>query len=149
MYGRIGIKSQSIAGDKERRPVMPLYELFCLAKPRIANADLASLMKQAGRIVLNSGGVLTDVKSFGSQKLAYVIKRPGERHAESKMWQITFASKPDCVKELEDTMRLDERVIRWAVLKRRKFDTLPTSYRVARAAEARSPTLFQQPPSGA
>lgn len=61
---------------------MPLYEVFCLAKSRLLNAEIADLMKRTSRLVLSRGGVLTDVKSFGAQPLAYEIKRPGERHTE-------------------------------------------------------------------
>lgn len=44
--------------------------------------DVGTLMKQTGRLVLSRGGVVTDVKSFGKQELAYTIRRPGERHNE-------------------------------------------------------------------
>lgn len=59
---------------------MPLYELFCLARPRLGNAQLAEIIKLAGRTVLDKGGVITDVKSYGEQELAYEIRKPGERH---------------------------------------------------------------------
>lgn len=58
------------------------------------------------------------------------------------MWQLTFAAVPDTVKEMEDALRLDERVIRWVVLKRKKNEPLPSSYRIARAAESSEPDLF-------
>lgn len=61
---------------------MPLYELFCLAKPRLGKAVLGDIIKLAGRTVLDKGGVITDVKSFGEQKLAYEIRRPGEKYEE-------------------------------------------------------------------
>ena len=61
---------------------MPLYELFCLAKPRLNKAALGDIIKLAGRKVLDKGGVITDVKSFGEQRLAYEIRRPGEKYEE-------------------------------------------------------------------
>ena len=61
---------------------MPLYELFCLAKPRLSKAVLGDIIKLAGRTVLDKGGVITDVKSFGERKLAYEIRRPGEKYDE-------------------------------------------------------------------
>lgn len=60
---------------------MPLYELFCLARPQLAKAQMADIIKLAGRTVLDKGGVITDIKSFGDQSLAYEIQRPGERHS--------------------------------------------------------------------
>ncbi|WPT10673.1 37S ribosomal protein MRP17 [Picochlorum sp. SENEW3] len=115
---------------------MPLYELFCLAKSRLTPVELKRLMAGAGKVILDKGGIITDVKSFGEQRLAYVIRRPGERYATASMWQMTFASGSDVVSEVEHGLRLDEGVIRWAVLKRRKDgEALPTSYKIARLAE--------------
>jgi small subunit ribosomal protein S6 len=79
---------------------MPLYELFCLAKPRLGKAVLSDIIKLAGRTVLDKGGVITDVKSFGEQKLAYEIRRPGEKYEEVsarcpfKIFQFPCACKP-------------------------------------------------------
>jgi hypothetical protein len=61
---------------------MPLYELFCLAKPRLAKQQLADIIKLVGKSVIDKGGVITDIKSFGEQPLAYEIRRPGEKYAE-------------------------------------------------------------------
>ena len=61
---------------------MPLYELFCLAKPALTKPQLASMMTNIGKMVFSSGGVVTDVRSFGAQGLAYEIRRPGERYNE-------------------------------------------------------------------
>jgi ribosomal protein S6 len=52
------------------------------------------------------------------------------------MWQLTFASNPKVLAEIDHSLRIDERVLRWAVLKRRHLSSLPNPYRVARAAEA-------------
>lgn len=57
---------------------MPLYELFCLAKPQLKRLYLTEMISLAGRAVLQHGGVITDIKSFGEQKLAYDIRKPGE-----------------------------------------------------------------------
>ena len=51
------------------------------------------------------------------------------------MWQLTFASDPKVLSEIDHSLRIDDRVLRWSVLKRRKLAPLPNPYRVARAAE--------------
>lgn len=61
---------------------MPLYELFCMVRPGLETGVVANIMRTAGRTVLSSGGVLTDVKSFGEQPTAYPIRRPGEKYEE-------------------------------------------------------------------
>ena len=52
------------------------------------------------------------------------------------MWQLTFASSPKVLTEIDHALRIDERVLRWAVLKRRHLSPLPNPFRVARAADA-------------
>ena len=94
-------------------------------------------MKNTGRIVLQQNGVITDVKSFGEKKLAYCIRRPGERHSTAFLWQMTFASGPETAKEIERGLGLDEGVVRWKVLKRLQKERLPSSYRVAQLAKER------------
>lgn len=60
------------------------------------------------------------------------------------MWQLTFAANPKVLSEIDHSLRIDERVLRWAVLKRRHLAPLPNPYRVARAAEAATEAMPQQ-----
>lgn len=61
---------------------MPLYEMFCLARPQLRQAEKAELFKKAAEVVFSGGGVLTDIKNFGERPLAYKVAGPaaGERH---------------------------------------------------------------------
>ncbi|KAL6771723.1 MRPS6 [Auxenochlorella protothecoides x Auxenochlorella symbiontica] len=113
---------------------MPLYELFCLAKPGLGKPHLASMISSIGKKVLASGGVLTDVKSHGEQALAYDIRRPGERYSQAHIWQVTFASTPEVLKDIDHSLRVDETVLRWIVQKREYLDRLPNTHRVAKMA---------------
>lgn len=59
---------------------MPLYELFCLARPQLPKQQLADIMRKAGVAVFGKGGVITDIKSFGEQPLAYDIRKPSGKY---------------------------------------------------------------------
>ena len=61
---------------------MPLYELFCMARPALTRLERSSIMRSAASTVLEKGGVLTDIKSYGDCELAYEIRRPGLRMSE-------------------------------------------------------------------
>ena len=61
---------------------MPLYELFCMARPALARPDAVQLMRSVAAAVLNKDGILTDIKSFGDHPLAHTIRRPGQRYEE-------------------------------------------------------------------
>lgn len=60
------------------------------------------------------------------------------------MWQINFAANPATLPELDHTLRVDERMLRWLVLKRQPYRRLPTPYRVARIAEDVAVPLAKQ-----
>ena len=59
---------------------MPVYELFCLARPALATKALAAIIQKAGRTVFSSSGVLTDVRSFGDREVAYPIHKAGSKY---------------------------------------------------------------------
>jgi len=70
---------------------MPLYELFCLAKPQLKKVQLAEMISLAGRAVLEKGGVITDIKSFGEQRLAYGIRKPGAVYEKASLIFIRYS----------------------------------------------------------
>ena len=72
---------------------MPLYDLVLQVKARVPKREVFELLKRTSLKILDANGVLMDVKSFGHQTLAYVYKKPNERHHEVQMSQMTFASK--------------------------------------------------------
>lgn len=51
-----------------------MYELFCLARPKLADPILHSIIKKAAVQVLGKGGVLLNVSSYGDTDLAYTIR---------------------------------------------------------------------------
>jgi ribosomal protein S6 len=62
---------------------MPVYELFCLARPALAPAARADLLKAAGAAVAAAGGFLLDYKAFGDRRLAYPVSGvAGDKHEE-------------------------------------------------------------------
>ena len=61
---------------------MPLYDLVVLVKAAVPRPQLADIMRRAGLQILDKGGVMTDIKSFGTRTLAYEFRKPGEKHYE-------------------------------------------------------------------
>ena len=61
---------------------MPVYELFCLARPQLAREKLAGLIKTACTTVFANNGVLTDVLSYDCRELAYPIRKAGSKYDE-------------------------------------------------------------------
>jgi ribosomal protein S6 len=59
---------------------MPAYELFCLARPTMARANLAKMMQRVGTIVFERGGLVTNISSYDEQPLAYRVKKSNEKY---------------------------------------------------------------------
>lgn len=58
---------------------MPLYELFCLARPSLNEVVLKNVIKKAALQVLDKKGVLLEVISYGDAELAYPIRIPNDQ----------------------------------------------------------------------
>lgn len=62
--------------------VMPLYELFCLARPSLAKAELSELLKRSCSTVLSGNGVITKIDSNGVIPLCHTIKKTHGHYSE-------------------------------------------------------------------
>lgn len=61
---------------------MPLYDVMAIVKGAMPQQQVAMILKKAANAVLDNGGVLTDVRSFGVNRLAYTIRKYGEKFDE-------------------------------------------------------------------
>ena len=57
--------------------------------------------------------------------------------AQAAMWQMTFVAAPETIQELQNGLKLDEQVLRYAVLKQPQRPSLPSTYAVAKQAMQR------------
>ncbi len=51
------------------------------------------------------------------------------------MWQLDFAAAPPMLGELEHLLKVDDRVVRYVILRRAPFKPLPNTYKVANQAK--------------
>lgn len=97
---------------------MPLYELLCLTRPELARPEITKIIQRIGTSVLSSGGIITDIKSYGNQLLAYDIRVPYKKFDEAYIWQMNMMVKTDMVTELVNDMRINDKILRWTFVKR-------------------------------
>ena len=143
---------------------MPVYELFCLARPQLAKEKLAGLIKTACTSVFSNNGVLTEVLSYDCRELAYPIRKAGSKYDEvcafscgsdscclyaltmaasdlrcagtqAMMWQMQFLVKPEALPEINRNLQINEDVLRWIVTKKRQHPPNPNTHSVAKAAQ--------------
>lgn len=51
------------------------------------------------------------------------------------MWQLDFSAAPPALKDLEHLLKVDDRVVRYVILRKSIFKPLPTTYSVAKRAK--------------
>ena len=61
---------------------MVLYEAMILVSAKAPRTACADVLRRLGTRVMDTGGVVTDVASYGARTLAYEFRRPGEKHFE-------------------------------------------------------------------
>lgn len=59
---------------------MPLYHLVCILKAAVPRRGVAEVLRRAAVTVHDAGGVVTDIKSYGTRTLAYDIRLANETH---------------------------------------------------------------------
>ncbi|TFL04328.1 hypothetical protein BDV98DRAFT_562059 [Pterulicium gracile] len=100
---------------------MTFYKMVCIAVHYPQFTHVKELVRQASVQVMQSGGVVRDIQSWGTLVLPQRMKRLGGKdqpyHAIGDYWTLSFAASPQNLKGLNNIMRRDPRVLRWTVLK--------------------------------
>uniref|UniRef100_A0A7S3R7V7 30S ribosomal protein S6, chloroplastic n=1 Tax=Dunaliella tertiolecta TaxID=3047 RepID=A0A7S3R7V7_DUNTE len=99
---------------------MPLYELLCLAKPALGRPEQVRMLQRVAEKVMDHGGVLTRLTSYGEQHLAYDIRKPFQRYDKALVWQANFVVAPNVLRELNHELSVNKDVLRWVSIRRSK-----------------------------
>ncbi len=114
---------------------MNFYECVLLLKPTLSDEESASVVGKFEKIVGDRNGTVHATQRLGKKKLAYELKK--ERKAEYVILYIELPNASDEL-ELERNARLDERVLKSMILKRKKLLVPPTEGHAEHAAGAES-----------
>lgn len=96
---------------------MPLYNITAIARAGSPQAEVHGLLSKLSKIVLDRGGVVAGINNWGVQDLAYRMKARQEYHTRGRFMQMKLVISPSALKELERNMKLDERLLRWMIIK--------------------------------
>lgn len=96
---------------------MPLYNITAIARAGSPQAEVHGLLSKLSKIVLDRGGVVAGINNWGVQDLAYRMKARQEYHTRGRFMQMKLVISPNALKELERNMKLDERLLRWMIIK--------------------------------
>lgn len=92
--------------------MMRLYELTYLISPEVSEKDLVSLQENIASFIQEKEGLLTEVSPPAEKKLAYPIKKKERAFLASMIFQL----KPERLKELEEKLKGEEKILRYLIL---------------------------------
>ena len=100
---------------------MRQYEMMYILHPQLSDEDLATAIDQVGRYVTNLGGEFSQINReapWGRRRLAYTIRHNGQDLRDG-FYVLSYFGLENTRKlvELERAMNLNDRVVRYLIVK--------------------------------
>ncbi len=92
---------------------MRLYETVFILDPKLDENQVSSEIDRVKNLITNLDGEIVDVEHAGKKKLAYEI----DGNKEGYYTLIRFRSSPSAISEIEQSYRLNERVLRHVIIR--------------------------------
>ena len=92
---------------------MKKYELLFLIDSSIENEKIDEVVAKISDVIKNNGGNVTELNNWGKKKTAYEVNKKWEGFYSL----INFEAPAELIKELERVLRIDERVMKFLVIK--------------------------------
>jgi small subunit ribosomal protein S6 len=89
------------------------YELVFIVHPEVADDGLDPLINNVTQFITGKGGVIAETARWGRKKLAYPIKHV----LEGNYILLKFKLDPSANRELENNLKISEKIIRYLLIK--------------------------------
>jgi small subunit ribosomal protein S6 len=89
------------------------YELIWIVKPDVADEDVEAITERTKNVITERNGTILDLDDWGKRKLAYDVQKFSKGHYV----RMQFLAQPVDVAELERTLRIDDRILRFLTVK--------------------------------
>ena len=114
---------------------MPLYEHVFLARQDLAQAQVDALAENATKIITDNGGKIAKTETWGLRSLAYRIAKNRKAHYVA----LDIDAPPAAIAELERQSNINEDIIRFLTITRRRAREGPVGDDAPRREGARAP----------
>ncbi|MCL2695118.1 MAG: 30S ribosomal protein S6 [Clostridiales bacterium] len=93
---------------------MNLYEVLYVITPELDEETTAAVIEKFAGIIAANGGEVTKTDAWGKRRLAYPI----DYKTEGYYVLAHFSAGPDLPRELERNFKIDERILRYMVIRK-------------------------------
>ena len=90
------------------------YELVCILDPQVGEGQYEQLVEKYEALLEENGGQVARIDKWGLRRLAYTSTSLKNRH-QGYYVLYQFAAEPTAIEGLEQTLKLDEVVLRYLV----------------------------------
>ncbi len=90
------------------------YELIMVISPEVDEENATGVVERVSKFITDRGGEITNQDNWGTQRLAYPI----QDYREGNYVLAQFNSEPATAKELDDTLRAYQELLRHLVTRR-------------------------------
>ncbi|GJP55621.1 hypothetical protein CLOM_g14571 [Closterium sp. NIES-68] len=125
---------------------MPAYEVLVMAKAAVQRGELVDVVRGLAQRVIKDGGVVMAVKSYGTVRLAYDVKKRDGWHQQGQVVQVEVNAPASLAQQLEH-LNKDERLLRWLLLKRRPKRWMTWRGEAMQSATMPPPQAMWPPPA--
>ncbi|KAH8079447.1 hypothetical protein BXZ70DRAFT_901662 [Cristinia sonorae] len=133
---------------------MPFYQMVCITAHYAEYTNIKNLVMETAKHVMNRGGVVRKLKSWGTQPLPQRMRRHGNYYQIGDYWTMDFDASPRTLQSLNSALGKDPRVVRWTMLKqgvkvedilhpraRTKLDSIPSQGANPMVQQRKKPAL--------
>ena len=96
------------------------YEMVIMFRPNLTQDEVSSLWERYKGFITERGGEITHEEDWGTRRLAYPIRRAGQKFLEGIYRLARFRADANVAPELEAQLRLAEEVLRFLVIRLEK-----------------------------
>lgn len=92
---------------------MRRYETIFITPPELPEEEQNEILSKVQSVLANLKGEVIKLEDWGTKKLGYEIRKNSRGH----YYLLDFVSQPDVIRELERSLRLNDRILKYQTVR--------------------------------
>jgi small subunit ribosomal protein S6 len=89
------------------------YETIFITPPELPEEEQNEILSKVQSVLANLKGEVIKLEDWGTKKLGYEIRKNSRGH----YYLLDFVSQPDAIRELERSLRLNDRILKYQTVR--------------------------------
>ena len=92
------------------------YEMIFIVHPNVPEGEMSKVTDKVTAVITQRKGEVITLKDWGKKRFAYKVKK----NTKGYYFLLYFTATPDVLAELERTLRIDEKILRYQTIRMEK-----------------------------